>query len=128
MTSSKKCIGIALDIAIILSLRLVTLLQIFGLFFLSGFATLDSNESIGPQSIMTPVTDLLQKILKRFSKTSTCDLTISPLIAIITLNVCLIFCTKMKRVSSEYCKWKGERTGKILTRGYCFALMVSFFL
>ena len=123
MTSSKKCIGIALDIALIISLKLVTILQIIFWLWLSGFATLDSNESI-----MTPVTDLLQKILKRFSKTSTCDLTISPLIAIITLNVCLICCTKMKRVSSEYCKWKGEKTGKILTRGYCFTLMVSLFM
>ena len=122
LTSSKKCIGIALDIAVIISLRLVTILQIIGLFFLSGFATLDSNKPI-----MTPVTDFIQKILKRFSKTSTCDLTIPPLIAIITINACVIFCTTMKRVSSNYCKWKGEKTGKILTRVYCLGLMVSFF-
>ena len=122
MTSSKKCIGIALDIAIIISLRLVTILQIIGLFFLSGFAILDSNKPI-----MTPVTAFIQKSLKRFSKTSACDLTIPPLIAIITINACVIFCTTMKRVSSNYCKWKGERTGNILNRVYCFGLMVSFF-
>ena len=123
MTSSKKCIGIALDIAVIITLKLVTILQIIFWLYLSGFATLDSNEPM-----MVPVTDLLQTILNRFSKNSTCNLTISPLIAIITINLCLIFCTKMKRVSSDYCKWKGEKTGKILTRGYCFGLTVSFFM
>ena len=36
------------------------------------------------------------------------------LASIIVVNVCLIYCTWMKKPSFEYWKWREEKTGRVL--------------
>ena len=56
-----------------------------------------------PERIMTTVATLLPE-----------NFTIPPLIAMISINVCLIFCVKMKRFSWDYCRWIESKTGNFL--------------
>ena len=105
MAAPKKYYEIAQTISIIS----VTILQIicwWGLIF-DGWKD-DQCISVyilkrEPERIMTTVATLLPE-----------NFTIPPLIAMISINVCLISCIKMKRFSWDYCRWIESKKGRFL--------------
>ena len=56
-----------------------------------------------PERILTTIETLLPE-----------NFTIPPLVAIISINLCLIFCLTMRKISYDNCTWIKTRTGSFL--------------
>ena len=50
---------------------------------------------------------------------------IPPLIVMIAINLCLIFCTKMGKIPTEYWQWKKDKVGIFLIWLNSFGYLVS---
>ena len=70
-----------------------------------------------PERILTSIETLLPE-----------NFTIPPLVAIISINVCLIFCLTMRKISYDNCAWIKTRTGNCLKFYDNCGLTVCYYL
>ena len=118
MTSLKKCKEIALSI----SVKFVIILQI--IFF--GTSILCVGDGPMMPTVAARVANILQWIWYFMNSSQPIpNITIPPLIAMITTNVFLILCIKMKKVNFNYWNWKAG--GPCLVGLNTLTLSVSYF-
>ena len=105
MISLKKCGEIAVSIFV----KCVTIIQIIFLFLLINYILTDKGLLNEPMMAIVNNATFQQWNFK-----------IPPLIVMIAINVCLIFCTKMGKIPSEYWQWKKDKAG-------IFLIMLNFY-
>ena len=110
MISLKKCGEIAVSIFV----KCVTIIQIIFLFLLINYILTDKGLLNGPIMAIVNNATFQQWNFK-----------IPPLIVMIAINVCLIFCTKMGKIPSEYWQWKKDKAGIFLIHLNGFGYLVS---
>ena len=120
MVSLKNC----KEIAISISVKFVIILEIF--FWFCGISFFCVGDGPMMPIVAARVANILQWIWNFMNSSQPIpNITIPPLIAMMTTNVSLILCLKMKKVSFNYRNWKAG--GPCLVGANTLALGVSYF-
>ena len=120
MTSLKNC----KEIAISISVKFVIILQI--IFCFVGTCIFYVGDKPMMPTVATRVANILQWNWNFMNSSQPIpNITIPPLIPMITTNLCLILCIKMKKVDFNYWNWKAG--GPCLVGANTFAFAVSYF-
>ena len=136
MVSRKKCKDIALSIfipffnivqAIFWSLICLDNARVFEPLYSRAVGRPGSNPNSKYEPIMKTLEATLSCDFKLVAAKLFCDFKIPALVPIITINICLIIITLMRKSSLEYWKWAEEKA--FLTfKLYLTSITVSFYI